>query len=146
MPGSNSIQPVSFDLYPPDAPRRKQYRLVWVDVAAAAGNQDRNLFIDGSTLLEDVAIHIEVTAIGLKDDGSEGYSGKKIITARKDGSADAVAVGAVTTVNEHRDDAGATITLSVEAGNFIRVAYTTGGADSYRWTIFATITQTVLNS
>jgi len=146
MPGSNSIQPVSFDLYPPEAPRRKQSRRVLLDSAAPSGNIDTNIFIDGSEVIQDMVAVIEVVAVAIMSDGSEGYSCKKIITARKDGSADAVAVGAVSTVNEHRDDAGATVTLSIVAFDRVRVDYTTGGLDSYRWTIFATITQTVLSS
>jgi len=148
MPDGNYQQPSSFDLYPVDAPLRKLTRLVWVDTRAAAGNTDRSIFFDEATssLLQDAGVKLEIDAVGIMEDGSEVYTCKKIASFKRDGNADSVQVGATTTVSEHRDDAGASVTISQQANSLVRVAFTTGGVDVYRWTIFATITQTLLNS
>lgn len=146
MPGGYYIPKVSFDLFPVDAPLRKQTRFVWVDVLAASGNQVFNIFFDEATaqLLQDACLQLEVTVMGIRNDGSEGIASRKIATFKKDGAADPVQVGITTTVSEHKDNVAASVTLSATGGGFISVAFNTGGIEVYRWTIFATISQTIL--
>lgn len=118
---------------------RKMYDFVWVDTTASGGNADINLSVGN-----DMLVTVEFRVLGLKTDGSEGYSCLKVASFRKDGSALPVLVGAVATVFETEDAVTNVVvtTVSVTGAGLVRIAYTTGGVDVYRWTIYARVTTT----
>lgn len=125
-----------------DAPNRFVYKGVWLSTPAptTSGNQDRLI-----SNLGDWVVQIKITAIGMKNDASEGYSCTKIATFRRDGGIDPVQVGTTTTVSEHRDDntENPTVTIAMApSGGMVRVSYTAGAGsiDGYRWAVFYEIT------
>lgn len=117
---------------------RIKYEFPWLDASASSGNSDQNLF----TTEQDLIINVTAQIIGIKSDGSQGYYAEKSATFRKDGAATAVQVGTTTTIVEQKDDAETT-SIAMNSTN-VRISYNTGDADTYRWTIFSTITKTKL--
>lgn len=117
---------------------RSQSRFTWMDITGGTANQDWNLF----TTEEDLIINVTAQIVGIKNDGGQGYYAEKAATFRKDGSATAVQVGTTTTLIEHKDD-GETTSIAMNSTD-VRISVNTGDADTYRWTVFATITKTKL--
>jgi hypothetical protein len=120
---------------------RKNYTLKFFDGSGATGNQDYDLFSG----LSDAVIEVKFKVVGIKNDGSEIYTCTKSASFKKDGAAAPVLVGSVTTIAEVVEDGtdNPNTTISIASG-LVRLAFNTGSADVYQWTVFAEVTQTIL--
>lgn len=120
---------------------RKSYKRLWTDFTTGSGSYSDDIFIAGGYI--DAVAQVTIKIVGVKSDGSEGYTATKVAAFRRDGTATIVEIGTETTVSEIRDDTDAISSIQVVSGQ-VNVSVDTGDGDSYHWTIWADIDITEL--